>query len=67
VARRDDEHSASFWRDRANEAWARVEEMVSDEGKRWMTEIARMYDWLADEAAKRETAAKDKRGDSDRG
>ena len=65
MAKRDDDYSASFWRDRADQAWARVEEMVSDEGKRWMTEIARMYDRLADEAAKRETAAKDKRSDSD--
>jgi regulator of replication initiation timing len=61
-----DNYPLSYWRDRADEAHAKVDQMVSENGKRWMLEIARLYDRLADESAKRE--AKKKKGeDPDRG
>jgi len=50
----DGGYSSSFWRDRADEARAKIEDMISEDGKRWMLEIARLYEKLADEAAQRE-------------
>jgi hypothetical protein len=56
---RDDEYPASYWRDRADEARARLEEMVTEDGRRWMREIARLYDKLSAAAAKREAEEKE--------
>jgi hypothetical protein len=49
--------NSAYWRVRADEARAWAEEMVSPKGEEWMLEIARIYDKLADFAAKLEAAA----------
>ena len=56
-----DNYPPSYWRDRADEARAKVDQMVSENGKLWMSEIARLYQQLADEAVKRE--GRRKKGD----
>ena len=60
--RRDDEYPASYWRDRADEARARLDEMVTEDGRRWMREIAPLYDKLAVAAEKREAEEKERGG-----
>jgi len=45
---------SKFWRARAEQARLHAEEMLSQEGKVWMLEIARLYGQLADREAKRE-------------
>ncbi len=52
------EYPASYWRERADEAQAKAEEMVSEDGKRWMREIAHPYEKMAAAAVKRETKKK---------
>lgn len=49
----DENYPPEFWRAKANDARAMVENMVSDEGKRWMSEIARLDDRLLRRASKR--------------
>jgi hypothetical protein len=53
-----DQPDSQYWRSRAEEAFAMAENMVSDDGKAWMLEIARLYNRLADKAAKREAKNK---------
>jgi hypothetical protein len=50
----DGARTSKYWRDRADEAHAHATEMVSEDGKAWMLEIARLYSRLADKAAKGE-------------
>jgi hypothetical protein len=54
----DEGYPSSYWRERADEARAKAENMISENGKRWMLEIARLYGRLADETAKREAEKK---------
>jgi hypothetical protein len=53
-----DQPDSKYWRSRADEAFAMAENMVSEDGKAWMLEIARLYNRLADKAAKREAKNK---------
>ena len=50
----NDTPTSKYWRERAEEAQTKAENMVSENGKRWMLEIARLYGKLAAETAKRE-------------
>jgi len=54
----DGQRSAAFWRDRAEEARAYAAEMASADGKKWMLEVAGLYDRLAKHTA--ETEAKNR-------
>jgi hypothetical protein len=49
---------SNFWRHRADEARGQAEQMISQDGKTWMLEIARLYDMLADRQAKHEASGK---------
>lgn len=49
----DDDYPPSFWQDKADEARAMAENMVSEGGKRTMLSIADMYESLAASAAAR--------------
>jgi len=48
--------NSTYWRERADEARAHADAMLSADGKTWMMEIARLYDKLAKRAAKTEAA-----------
>jgi hypothetical protein len=50
----DELHTSAYWRDRAEEARVKAGEMRSHDAERSFLEIARMYDNMADRAAKRE-------------
>ena len=52
------EPKSDYWRERAEEARTRADHMISEHGKRWMLEIANLYDKLARDAAKREAEDK---------
>jgi hypothetical protein len=49
-----EQRDSKFWRALAEQARIHADEMVSQEGKVWMLEIARLYGQLADREAKRE-------------
>lgn len=53
-----DEYPSSYWLDRAAESRAKAENMISENGKHWMLQIANLYDKLANEAAEREVQKK---------
>ena len=42
----DESYPPPYWRDRADEARAKAKNMVSEQGRRWMLEIAALYDKL---------------------
>jgi hypothetical protein len=50
---KDGLRTSRYWRDRADEARARAEEMRNYDAEATMQEVARMYDRLADLAANR--------------
>jgi hypothetical protein len=56
----NEKRSSAYWKERADEARAHAEEMRSTDGKKWMLEIASLYDRLAKSTAKRE-ASRDER------
>ena len=65
MTNRDDDYPPSFWRDKADEARAHAENMVSEDGKRSMLQIAVLYDGLAaSSAAQREAKRKRESRDS---
>jgi hypothetical protein len=53
MRRRDGLRTAQYWRDRAEEARARAEELRDHDAEAAMQEVSRMYDRLADLSAKR--------------
>ena len=53
MTKSDDDYPPRFWRDKADEARALTDNMVSKEGKHSMLQIASLYDGLADHAAAR--------------
>jgi len=44
-------YPAAFWKERADKARAKINDMVSEDGRRWMREVAHLYDSLAEKAA----------------
>jgi hypothetical protein len=50
----DENYPSVFWHAKAEEARTMADNMTSEEGKRWMGEIARLYDRLARRSEKRE-------------
>ena len=56
LAHGDENYPSALWRAKADEARAMAENMASEDGKRWMDEIARLYDRLTRRSEKREAA-----------
>jgi hypothetical protein len=56
VAHGDEKYAPAFWQAKVDEARAMAENMTSEDGKRWMDEIVRLYERLAHRAEKREAA-----------
>lgn len=56
MTKSDDDYPPSFWHNKADEARAMAENMVSEDGKRSMLQIANLYDGLAASSAARREA-----------
>ena len=64
MTKSDDDYPPSFWQNKAEEARAHAENMVSEDGKRSMLQIAALYDSLAaSSAARREAKRKRQSGE----
>ena len=61
MSKPDDDYPPSFWRNKADEARATAENMVSKAGKHTMLAIAHMYDGLADSSAARREAKRQRK------